>query len=859
MAGAQLKGERKAASNRREIVNGTMDIFIQPDIRRHRITVTVFTSLPGKVRVEIEGAGSQAEGDANAPLSVDFPDYELWQPGAARLYSLSAEFLPGDGAAERARVPFAMRELTAKDERFIVNNKPLFIKATRLSRTPDPSANAAQTFARILEAGFNAAFISAAMMTEQALNAAAATGLALFVELDEADLESGLKAHRTQPAIVAWVVNSAPPDAAAFVKTARAIDPTRLLLVKDGGSYSYVRPYRTNPQPLNRVSVSIDHPPTAAALNLLRNLGEPSAPTLVDYEPATEGGLHVLDAEQQDALAVAIDLKDREGLSTSASAIENLARRIETLRANAKVAAYIVPDVSALLAEPGSSAKIWASANAPLLPIIELRRPNLVPRQEIPVSVRLLNESRTEGRVDLSLQVVGPTQQVLWKKKRNVKLPKHGKELWSGTIAASGSTGPHRFVVRILGSTGLLAEASHPFDVLEPVGDVDGVLDLLTSPKGIAQTLTELGYTLSPSAPVILVPPLANTVRAYPDDHLARALGQARSGATAIIFSPPEDWDDFAEHVSETLCLGIRRHDPARDSIRRYARLHPVFDGLPARGLMGRHYANVAGTATSTGDTEEDICGSMSLGEEGSPVFGNDLVVRRYGSGHVAFVHLNLLDHVDSDPLAARLFDNLVKHFARRSMPSEGVLPVHQKSVEWLRRERAMRVRHWRVIGPFPNWGGAGHQEAYPPETEPDFDATYPGWYAAVYWRTFFTVSGEAMELPFDRACRAHHRMAIEGDAGTYYAYAEVASDRRGQATLRVDSPHAIACWVNKSRILGSGESHTLPATVAHEADVSLRQGRNTILLKVSKTAGDATARVSLDASQNGPGLRWWS
>jgi hypothetical protein len=87
-------------------------------------------------------------------------------------------------------------------------------------------------------------------------------------------------------------------------------------------------------------------------------------------------------------------------------------------------------------------------------------------RQEVPVTVLLANEAKLEGFGEISLQLTGPTGQVLWKKKRGIsKIPKHGKELWEGIIAASGSSGPHRFTVRLIKDGCIVGSAdghSHP-------------------------------------------------------------------------------------------------------------------------------------------------------------------------------------------------------------------------------------------------------------------------------------------------------------------------------------------------------------------------------------------------------------
>src|SRR5690606_2800689 len=93
-------------------------------------------------------------------------------------------------------------------------------------------------------------------------------------------------------------------------------------------------------------------------------------------------------------------------------------------------------------------------------PVVQIYKTNLVPREEVSVTILLINEERLEGRGELSLQVVGPTNQVLWKKKRLVKIPRHGKELWTGDISASGSPGPHRFVVRLIQDRRVVGENS---------------------------------------------------------------------------------------------------------------------------------------------------------------------------------------------------------------------------------------------------------------------------------------------------------------------------------------------------------------------------------------------------------------
>ena len=80
-----------------------------------------------------------------------------------------------------------------------------------------------------------------------------------------------------------------------------------------------------------------------------------------------------------------------------------------------------------------------ASVQRPLRPLIRMAKTNLRLREECEVSVTLFNEEGVSEQVSLSLQVVSPTNQVLWKKKRAIKLPRNRQSLWQGVISASGT------------------------------------------------------------------------------------------------------------------------------------------------------------------------------------------------------------------------------------------------------------------------------------------------------------------------------------------------------------------------------------------------------------------------------------
>ena len=500
-------------------------------------------------------------------------------------------------------------------------------------------------------------------------------------------------------------------------------------------------------------------------------------------------------------------------------------------------------------------------------PIIVAPRTNLVPREEIRVTVLLVNDERVEGQADLSLQVVGPTNQVLWKKKRMTRIPRAGKELWEGTIAASGSSGVHRFVVRLMQGMKCIAENSlelNVFDPAEPSGIEVDILD----PQGVwAGRCFALAKPANIQASIHIVPPLANTIRAYPDNELAQILAQVKGGSVAILFGPPSDWNDMADRIDPGIRATSRDAVGAFLGIYHYVKLHPVFDGLPARCLMRQPYHNVVPAKTFVEPSDEDICGAFDtapiaagnymMGE--TTWWGSDILVRRHGNGILVFTHLRVLENLGQDPVAGRLFVNLLKHFSRRSVPSEGIVPLDQKTVEWLRHERNENLRRWMVIGPFPNWGDKGNDTAYPPESEISFEAAYPGWYKAVGWKTWHSRMEDGHLVDLQEAFTPVFEYYPRFDNGTGYAYAEFTSEKRQWAVINLGVHNAMKVWLNDKLVHESTRQVPHDQSAAMSAECVIKQGRNTLLVKVSKIPGPF--KFSLDFGPVGKEpvqIKWW-
>lgn len=140
-------------------------------------------------------------------------------------------------------------------------------------------------------------------------------------------------------------------------------------------------------------------------------------------------------------------------------------------------------------------------------------------------------------------------------------------------------------------------------------------------------------------------------------------------------------------------------------------------------------------------------------------------------------------------------------------------------------------LKEWRVIGPFDNTGLAHFETAYPPESEQDFAATYPGKlggypdkHGGVSWKKV-TATGEGGELDFIEP------LGKEKEA-VAYAYTTFTTEEAGPAEVRYQSNNATKVWLNGELIAANEVYHSGGAIDQYRATVELRAGENTLLVK---------------------------
>lgn len=134
----------------------------------------------------------------------------------------------------------------------------------------------------------------------------------------------------------------------------------------------------------------------------------------------------------------------------------------------------------------------------------------------------------------------------------------------------------------------------------------------------------------------------------------------------------------------------------------------------------------------------------------------------------------------------------------------------------------------WKVIGPFDNTDGKGHDKPYAIEsqlTPPDFNATWEGKEGKIGWQDIQSEDKDGF-VDINKLLAKHNGACV-------YLAANIRSDEERSAQIRMGSYNAIKTWVNGQMVLDFNVYHTNEMVDQYVADVTLQQGDNWVVIKL--------------------------
>lgn len=139
-------------------------------------------------------------------------------------------------------------------------------------------------------------------------------------------------------------------------------------------------------------------------------------------------------------------------------------------------------------------------------------------------------------------------------------------------------------------------------------------------------------------------------------------------------------------------------------------------------------------------------------------------------------------------------------------------------------------VRMWRVVGPFPNAGGAGFDAVFAPETGTDFTrpVPLPGDGGGLHWKVAANQANGFLDLygefkPNEQVCA--------------YAAIRVRCPSARKVRLLAGSDDCMKSWVNGKLVISRNGSH--PAAPGQEqVEIDLKAGDNDLLFKIPQGNG---------------------
>lgn len=153
----------------------------------------------------------------------------------------------------------------------------------------------------------------------------------------------------------------------------------------------------------------------------------------------------------------------------------------------------------------------------------------------------------------------------------------------------------------------------------------------------------------------------------------------------------------------------------------------------------------------------------------------------------------------------------------------------------------------FHLIGPFANEGGAGFSATYPPEDMVDLAASVPYRGSELAWRPLEITAASGI-VSLSSLISPNQNVVV-------YAYAEFRVDHEMDAALKMGSDDGIVAWLNGEKVHSANAAR--PVQVDQDVvGVHLKQGTNTLLLKITQGGGEFGFVVRIVDTDGRPALR---
>jgi len=322
---------------------------------------------------------------------------------------------------------------------------------------------------------------------------------------------------------------------------------------------------------------------------------------------------------------------------------------------------------------------------APLRWCLFVEPVNVYRKTSVRIEAVLANEDALQpGEYPVRLQVVGPKMTRVFERTLTVKIPEvkgrpelpFAMPILAEDLVVDGPSGKYRFLAAFeKGAAATGGEAE--FYVADPdeMPPVEGRIVLWGQDNELTQWLTDRGVRVaqfSPDAPAAGEVILVSAKPAAPGD--AGAFGQLtrgiEQGATAVFLSPDvfKKGDDVNGWlpVKDKVSLGsIGGWLYLKDE---WAKAHPIFDGLPAGGLMDyTFYREIIPDRLWVGQASPDeaVAGAIKASQDYSS--GLLVSVYRLGKGRLILNTLRIRRTLGRHPAAERLLRNMLRYAGGQS------------------------------------------------------------------------------------------------------------------------------------------------------------------------------------------------